>query len=118
MSKLLTDLGEMCAMYQNHDLRNLPCKRIQCDEIWSFVGAKDKSVRSGAKGAGDVYTWTAIDPDTKLMISWLVGKRSQRHCLPLHGDLKTRLANRVQLTTDGYRAVPYCGGGRVWLVGR
>src|SRR4051812_5079040 len=80
VSKLLVELGEVCSIYQNHKLRNLSCKRIQCDEIWSFVGAKLKSVRSGAKGAGDVYTWTAMDPDTKLMISWLVGKRSQRHC--------------------------------------
>src|ERR1700682_5432885 len=73
---LLVELGEMCRTYQQHVLRNLSCKRIQCDEIWSFCGAKEKQVKSGAKGAGDVWTWTALDPDSKLMVCWLVGRRN------------------------------------------
>ena len=75
--KLLVDLGEMCSLYQSHVIRGLACQRIQCDEIWSFVGAKAKNVKHGAMGDGDVYTWTALDADTKLMLSWLVGRRSQ-----------------------------------------
>src|SRR5438093_363813 len=70
VTKLLMDLGEMCSIYQHHKLRNIAAKRIQCDEIWSFVGAKARSVKAGARGDGDVYTWTALDADTKLMISW------------------------------------------------
>ncbi len=100
---LVVELGELCRVYQDHRLRNLTCKRIQCDEIWSFVGAKKKSVLSGASGAGDVWTWTAIDPDTKLMVSWLVGKRSLRSAREFVTDLSGRLANRVQITTDGLR---------------
>jgi IS1 family transposase len=101
VTKLLVDLGEVCSIYQNHVLRNLTCQRVQCDEIWSFVGAKQKQVLSGAKGAGDVYTWTAMDADTKLMITWLVGTRTQPACNTFVADLHSRLANRVQLTTDG-----------------
>jgi IS1 family transposase len=100
---LVVELGELCRVYQDHKLRNLKCQRIQCDEIWSFVGAKSKSVLSGASGAGDVWTWTAIDPDTKLMVSWLVGKRSLAHARRFIADLSDRLANRVQITTDGLR---------------
>jgi hypothetical protein len=74
---LLVDLGDLCRVYQDHVLRNLATKRVQCDEIWSFVGAKQKQVNNGAKGDGDVYTWTAMDADSKLMISWLVGRRSR-----------------------------------------
>src|SRR6185503_10770485 len=70
--KLLVDLGKLCSTYQHYLLKNLPCKRIQCDEIWSFCGAKQKQVESGAKGHGDVWTWTAMDPDSKLMVTWLV----------------------------------------------
>lgn len=105
VSKLLVELGEVCAIYQDHVLRNLPCERIQCDEIWSFVGAKHKQVLSGAQGAGDVWTWTAMDPDSKLMVCWLVGKRSKAACREFVGDLAGRLAHRVQITTDGY--LPY-----------
>jgi IS1 family transposase len=100
--KLLVDLGEMCSIYQNHVLRNLPAKRVQCDEIWSFVGAKQKQVNAGARGDGDVYTWTAMDADSKLMICWLVGRRSPQAAREFVGDLSERLANRVQITTDGY----------------
>src|SRR4051812_24378203 len=100
--KLLVDLGEMCSVYQDHVLRNLSTTRVQCDEIWSFVGAKQKHVDAGARGDGDVYTWTAMDADSKLMICWLVGRRSGKSARLFMGDLATRLANRVQLTTDGY----------------
>src|SRR5687768_1945775 len=68
--RLLVDLGELCAIYQHHKLRNLACKRIQCDEIWSFVGAKARAVSNGARGAGDVWTWTALCADSKLIVSW------------------------------------------------
>ncbi len=102
--KLSVDLGEMCALYQHHALRNLSCKRIQCDEIWSFVGAKAKSVKAGAKGRGDVWTWTAMDADSKLMVSWLVGTRRRGQAVEFLDDLQGRLAGRVQLTTDGHNA--------------
>lgn len=102
VTKLLVDLGEMCAIYQNHVLRNLTCKRVQCDEIWSFVGAKQRQVANGAKGPGDVYTWTAMDADSKVMICWLVGTRTQPVANAFIADLHSRLANRVQLTTDGH----------------
>ena len=101
---LLVDLGELCRTYQDHVLRNLPCQRIQCDEIWSFCGAKDKQVKQGAKGDGDVWTWTAMDADSKLMVSWLVGTRRKGAALRFIADLHSRLANRVQLTTDGHNA--------------
>jgi IS1 family transposase len=103
VTKLLVELGEVCSIYQHHVLRNLNCKRIQCDEIWSFVGAKHKNVLSGAQGAGDVWTWTAMDPDSKLMVSWFVGNRSLRSARTFIEDLAGRLANRVQITTDGLR---------------
>jgi IS1 family transposase len=101
---LLVDLGELCRTYQDHVLRNLPCKRIQCDEIWSFCGAKDKQVKAGAKGEGDVWTWTGMDADSKLMVSWLVGTRRKGAAVRFLKDLHGRLANRVQLTTDGHNA--------------
>jgi IS1 family transposase len=105
--KLLVDLGELCSVYQDHKLRNIAAKRVQCDEIWSFAGAKQKQVDGGAKGAGDVWTWTAMDADSKLMICWLVGQRSAWFARTFIADLAGRLANRVQLSTDGlnfYRA--------------
>jgi IS1 family transposase len=101
---LLAEVGEMCRVYQDHVLRNLPCKRIQCDEVWSFCGAKDKQVKAGARGVGDVWTWTAICADTKLMVSWLVGTRGSHAARRFMADLQSRLANRVQLTTDGHMA--------------
>jgi IS1 family transposase len=100
--RLSVDLGEVCALYQHHTLRNIPAKRIQCDEIWSFVGAKHRAVKAGAKGVGDVWTWTAMDADSKLMVSWLVGKRNAMAAREFMADLKGRLAARVQLTTDGH----------------
>jgi IS1 family transposase len=98
---LLVDLGELCRTYQSHVLRNIASRRVQCDEIWSFVGAKSMRVLGGARGAGDVWTWTAIDADSKLMICWLVGPRTPENCRMFIRDLSGRLATRVQITTDG-----------------
>lgn len=106
VTRLLRDVGKACAEYQDKHLRNLPCKRIQCDEIWSFCYAKQKNVpedKQGKLGYGDVWTWTAIDADTKLVPSWLVGLRSAAYAYRFMADLKSRLANRVQLTTDGHK---------------
>ncbi|MDE0035481.1 MAG: IS1 family transposase [Deltaproteobacteria bacterium] len=107
VAKLLVDAGAACAEYQDRTLRNLPCRRIQADEIWSFVYAKAKNVhraKSAPPEAGDVWTWTAICADTKLVPSWRLGDRSAGTALDFMDDLKGRLANRVQLTTDGHRA--------------
>ncbi len=106
VAKLLVDLGTACAEYQDAHLRNLPCRRIQCDEIWSFVGAKQKNVpEDKAEQWGDVWTWTAIDADTKLVPCWMVGQRGLETAVEFIGDLSHRLSHRVQLTTDGHR--PY-----------
>lgn len=105
--KLLADLGTACAKYQDEKLRNLKCRRVQADEIWSFCFAKDKNLPKALKGKfgfGSVWTWTAIDADTKLMVSWLVGDRSADTATVFIKDLADRLANRVQLTTDGHKA--------------
>ncbi len=101
--KLLVDLGAACAAYQRKMLVNLPCKRVQCDEIWLFVGAKEKnaSEERKAEGRGGAWTWVALDADTKLVPCW--SARRWRGDAFIH-DLKNRLANRVQLTTDGNRA--------------
>lgn len=98
---LLVDLGELCRTYQDHVLRNLKCKRIECDEIWSFCGAKQKQVNAGAKAHGDVWTYTALCADTKLMVAWKVGQRDSQTTRAFMRDVAARLANRVQLTTDG-----------------
>jgi IS1 family transposase len=107
VTKLLVDIGHATADYQDRTLRNLKCKRIQCDEIWAFVYAKEKNVPAkmkGAFGVGDVWTWTAIDAQTKLVPSFLVGTRNARSAKMFIDDLASRLAHRVQLTTDGHRA--------------
>lgn len=106
VTKLLVDVGMACAEFQHKTLRKLPCRRVQCDEIWSFVGAKQKNVpaeRVGQFGTGDVWTWTAIDADTKLIASWMVGTRGAESAQQFIGDLASRLSNRIQLTTDGHR---------------
>lgn len=106
VTKLLVDVGTACSVYMDETLRNLPCQRIQCDEIWAFVGAKQRNVPAelkGVFGVGDVWTWTAIDADTKLICSYLVGARTSEVANLFVGDLAKRLANRVQLTTDGHR---------------
>lgn len=105
--KFLKDMGTVCSDYQDHALRNLSCQRIQVDEIWSFVGAKDKNLpleQLGKFGRGSVWTWVAIDADTKLVPSWLISDRSAEAATVLMRDLASRLANRVQLTTDGHKA--------------
>lgn len=105
--KLLVDVGTACADYQDEVIRNLNCQHIQCDEIWSFCYCKEKNVpeeHKGELGQGDVYTWTALDADTKLIISFLVGRRDGYYASLFIGDLVERLANRVQLTTDGHKA--------------
>lgn len=105
--KLLVDAGEAFSAYQDKALRNLPCKRLQLDEIWSFVYAKERNASPEMKAAGeagDVWTWTAIDADTKLIASWFVGSRDGGAATHFVCDLAERLANRVQITTDGHRA--------------
>jgi IS1 family transposase len=97
--KLLVDLGEFCSIYQDHVLRNLKATRVEADEIWAFVGAKARNARQDSHG--DIWTYTAIDADSKLMISWLVAPRSQEATNAFIADLADRLAKRVQLTTDG-----------------
>jgi IS1 family transposase len=105
--KLLAALGRACSVYQDRVFVNLPCERVQCDEIWSFVGCKAKNVRDEHEGMGwgDVWTWTAIDPDSKLVPCWYVGTRDAGAAWHFMHDLKARLASRVQLTTDGH--TPY-----------
>lgn len=106
VTKLLVDLGTACAIYQNETLRNLPCKRLQLDEIWSFCYAKQKNVapwRDGVLGHGDVWTWTAICADTKIVPAWLVGKRTAFYAKQFITDLKGRIAGRPQVTTDGLK---------------
>lgn len=104
--KFVADVGRVCADYQDLIFVNLKCKRIQCDEIWSFVGAKAKnaSAENKAKGWGDAWTWVAIDTETKLVPCWLVGPRDAETAMEFIHDLKDRLTSRVQLTTDGNKA--------------
>lgn len=106
--RLLSDLGKACAAYQDRTLRNLPCKRVQCDEIWAFCYAKEKNLPEELKGQlgfGDVWTWTALCADTKLIASFMVGDRTSQFAQKFIADLAGRLSHRVQLTTDGHR--PY-----------
>jgi len=105
--KLVRDLGEACSMFQDKALRGLKTTRVECDEIWSFCYAKDKNVprsMEGQPGVGSVWTWTALDADSKLMISYFVGDRSGNSAYRFMTDVASRLDNRVQLTTDGHHA--------------
>ena len=105
--KLLEDAGEACADHHEATVRSVKAKRVQCDEIWAFCYAKQKNVataKSAPEAAGDVWTWTAIDADTKLIVSWLMGGRDAGYATEFMQDVAARLANRVQLTTDGHRA--------------
>ena len=118
--KLLADLGIACAEYQDKAFRNLTCKKIQCDEIWSFVGAKAKNVPDDRKdefGYGDVWTWVSMDAETKLVPCWLVGPRNTEAAMEFIHDLAGRLSNKVQLTTDGHKpyleAVESAFGGEI-----
>ena len=105
VTKLLVDAGETCLALHDELVRDVKASKVQCDEIWSFVGAKQRNVAT-AKGDphGDVWTWTALDSDTKLMVSYFVGDRSGQSAICLMDDLRARLSNRVQLTTDGHKA--------------
>lgn len=107
VAKLLNDAGAVCAEYQDRTLVGLQSRRIQVDEIWSFTYAKQKNVaaaKAAPEGAGDTWTWTAIDADSKLVMSWLVGGRDGEYAMAFMDDLAKRLANRVQLTSDGHKA--------------
>lgn len=118
VAKLFIETAKVCAEYQDKAFRNLTCKRLQLDEIWSFVYAKAKNVPDGKQGqAGDVWTWVAIDADTKLVPSWRIGNRDGATACEFVADLADRLANRVQITSDGHRpyleAVEQAFGGEV-----
>jgi IS1 family transposase len=107
VSKLLVDAGKVCAAFHDEKVRDVTARRVQVDEIWSFTYAKQKNVRKAKKApaeAGDTWTWTAIEADTKLILSWLIGGRDGEYALAFIDDLRARLANRVQLTSDGHRA--------------
>ncbi len=108
VAKLLADVGQACAAYHDQHVRNLKSKRIQMDEIWSFIYAKNDNVKrakNAPEEAGDAWTWTAIDADSKLLISFLVGDRTTDSAMRFVDDLRSRLSNRVQLTSDGHK--PY-----------
>jgi len=105
VSKLLIDAGNACAAFHYEHVRNVKAKRVQCDEIWSFCYAKAKNVESAKAaptGAGNVWTWTAIDSDSKMILSWMVGGRDAETANFFMDDLAQRLANPIQLTTDGH----------------
>jgi IS1 family transposase len=107
VSKLLVDAGEACAAFHYDTVRGVKARRIQCDEIWSFVYSKEKNVvdaKAAPDGAGNVWTWTAIDPESKLILSWMVGDRDAETANYFMDNLASRLASRVQLTTDGHKA--------------
>ena len=108
VEKLLRDIGSACSTHHYRTVRGVTSQRIQVDEIWSFVGSKQKNVPEAKRGEwGDIWTWTALDPDSKLMISYAVGPRSPRMAFALMLDLADRLAGRVQLTTDGLYWYPH-----------
>jgi IS1 family transposase len=120
LAKLVEDAGRAFSEYQDRTMRNLTCKRLQVDEIWSFVHCKTKNVgtaKAAPAEAGDIWTWTAIDADTKVIPSWYVGKRDADAAFEFIGDLAMRLANRVQLTSDGHKpyleAVEQCFGADI-----
>lgn len=104
---LLVDIGEVCQKYHDEHVRGLACKRLQVDEVWNFCYAKQKNVPpdlQGVFGYGDVWTWTAVDADTKLIVSYLVGLRHGAYAKEFMSDVADRLINRVQLTSDGHRS--------------
>ncbi len=108
VTKLLVDAGLTCARFHDEAVRGVKAQRVQCDEIWSFCYAKARNVptaKAAPEGAGDVWTWAALDADSKLIVSWLVGARDAEYANAFMQDVGNRLANRVQLTTDGH--IPY-----------
>jgi len=120
ISKLLLEIGLACQDYHDRNVRGLNSKRIQCDEIWSFVAKKDKARTDAEKntfGVGSVWTWTAIDADSKLIVSFLVGERNAETANFFMEDVASRLENRVQLTSDGHatylNAVDRAFGGEI-----
>ena len=107
VAKLLIDAGKACATYHDANVRNVKATRVQVDEIWSFTYAKQKNVataKDAPEGAGDTWTWTALDADSKIILSYLVGGRDAEYAMWFMDDLRDRLASRVQLTSDGHRA--------------
>jgi len=108
VSKLLVDAGRVCAEFHDEKVRGVKARRVQVDEIWSFTYAKQKNVAGASKApaaAGDTWTWTALDADSKLIVSWLVGGRDTDYAIAFMNDLRDRVSNRIQLTSDGHR--PY-----------
>jgi IS1 family transposase len=109
VSKLLVEIGEACSAFQDRTIRNLNSTRFECDEIWAFCYAKAKNVpeeHRGDFGYGDVWTWTAIDADSKLIATWLVGSRGEGEAIDFMRDLASRVTGRLQITTDGHPAYP------------
>ena len=107
VAKVLVDAGRVCAAFHDEVVRNVKARRIQVDEIWSFTYAKQKNVptaKAAPADAGDTWTWTAIEAETKLIVSWMVGGRDGEYAMAFMDDLRSRLANRVQLTSDGHKA--------------
>ena len=107
VAKLLIDAGKACAAYHDANVRDVKATRVQVDEIWSFTYAKQKNVataKDAPEGAGDTWTWTALDADSKMIVSYLVGGRDAEYAMWFMDDLAARLANRVQLTSDGHKA--------------
>ena len=107
VTKLLVDLGTVCAAFHDDHVRNVTTRRIQADEIWSFCYARRENVpekHKGEFGYGDLWTWVGQDADSRLVLSWMVGKRNAETAYPFMQDMASRLVNRVQLTTDGHRA--------------
>ena len=106
VSKLLADAGKVCSVFHDDMVRGVNAKRVQCDEIWSFTYAKAKNVANAKEApewAGDTWTWTAIEADSKLILSWLAGGRDSQYAIAFMDDLRSRITNRIQLTTDGYK---------------
>jgi IS1 family transposase len=107
VTKLLAEAGEACIDFHDENVRGLNCKRIECDEIWAFCYAKEKNVhtaKSAPTFAGDIWTWTSICADSKLICNWFVGGRDADYAKLFMDDLASRLNNRVQMTTDGHKA--------------
>ena len=107
VTKLLVEAGQACEAFHDEHVRNVHASKIQCDEIWSFCYAKQKNVKTAQAApeeAGDLWTWTALDSDSKMILSWMVGDRDAGYATEFMRDLESRLAHRIQLTTDGHRA--------------